>query len=152
MAGCQSSLHSYLVIPGYSTKVMTLDFTPEERHVYSATFPPCTASFGGADTPSYPDADVLSAPPNEAGGREGLRAINMLPLWGKAVLPISGDRAFAFSGQTQLGGFKNVPSRSSSNAFCSCSCVFITIGPYHATGSLSGSPDTSRKRMPSSPA
>jgi hypothetical protein len=49
---------------------MTLDFTPEERHVYSATFPPCTASFGGADTPSYPDADVLSAPPNEAGGRE----------------------------------------------------------------------------------
>ena len=33
----------------------------------------------------------------------------------------------------------------------SSSCVFITIGPYHATGSSSGLPDTSRKRMPSSP-
>src|SRR5437867_1944823 len=28
----------------------------------------------------------------------------------------------------------------------------MTIGPYHATGSLSGSPDTSRNRIPSSPA
>jgi hypothetical protein len=33
--------------------------------------------------------DGLSAPPNEAGGGKGLRAINMLPVWGKAVLPIS---------------------------------------------------------------
>ena len=31
-------------------------------------------------------------------------------------------------------------------------CVFITIGPYQATGSSSGLPETSRKRMPSSPA
>ena len=30
--------------------------------------------------------------------------------------------------------------------------MFITIGPYQATGSSSGLPDTSRKRMPSSPA
>ena len=30
-------------------------------------------------------------------------------------------------------------------------CVFITIGPYHATGSSSGLPETSRKRMPSRP-
>src|SRR5215831_12645448 len=28
----------------------------------------------------------------------------------------------------------------------------MTIGPYHATGSSSGLPDTSRKRMPSAPA
>ena len=34
----------------------------------------------------------------------------------------------------------------------SSSAVFITIGPYHATGSSIGLPDTSRKRMPSSPA
>ena len=34
----------------------------------------------------------------------------------------------------------------------SCSCVFITIGPYQATGSCNGLPETSRKRMPSSPA
>ena len=48
--------------------------------------------------------------------------------------------------------FRNVPSSSSSNACRSCSCVFITMGPYHATGSSSGFPETSRKRMPSSPA
>ena len=34
----------------------------------------------------------------------------------------------------------------------SSASVFITIGPYHATGSSSGLPETSRKRMPSSPA
>ena len=32
------------------------------------------------------------------------------------------------------------------------SCVFITIGPYQATGSWSGFPETSRNRIPSSPA
>ena len=48
--------------------------------------------------------------------------------------------------------FRKVPSWSSVNACCSCSCVFITIGPYHATGSSSGFPETSRKRIPSSPA
>src|SRR5215471_11553542 len=48
--------------------------------------------------------------------------------------------------------FKNVPSCNSRNASRNCPCVFITIGPYHATGSSSGLPDTSRKRMPSSPA
>ena len=37
-------------------------------------------------------------------------------------------------------------------AWRSSSCVFITIGPYHATGSSSGLPETSRKRMPSGPA
>src|SRR5579863_8243818 len=46
--------------------------------------------------------------------------------------------------------FKNVPSSSSSYACRSCSCVFITIGPYHATGSRSGLPDTNRNRIPSS--
>src|SRR5208337_2616010 len=30
------------------------------------------------------------------------------------------------------------------------SCVFITIGPYHATGSSSDFPETSRNRIPSS--
>ena len=48
--------------------------------------------------------------------------------------------------------FKNVPRSSSSNASCSSSCVFITIGPYQATGSSSGFPETSRNRIPSSPA
>jgi hypothetical protein len=49
-------------------------------------------------------------------------------------------------------GRKNVPSRSSSNACWSSVWVFITIGPYHATGSCSGFPETRRKRIPSSPA
>src|SRR5215469_1965268 len=47
---------------------------------------------------------------------------------------------------------RNVPSRSSMNACLSCSCVFITMGPYQATGSSSGLPETRRKRIPSSPA
>src|SRR5262249_31955984 len=46
----------------------------------------------------------------------------------------------------------NVPSRSSLKACCSSSSVFITIGPYHATGSSIGLPDTRRNRIPSSPA
>ena len=46
----------------------------------------------------------------------------------------------------------NVPLRSSVNACCSSACEFITIGPYQATGSLIGLPDTRMKRMPSSPA
>ncbi len=45
-----------------------------------------------------------------------------------------------------------VPSSSSLIAWRNCSWVFITIGPYHATGSASGLPDTSRNRMPCSPA
>src|SRR5215470_10433559 len=47
---------------------------------------------------------------------------------------------------------KNVPFSNSRNASRSCSCVFITIGPYHATGSSSGLPETNRNRIPSSPA
>ena len=39
--------------------------------------------------------------------------------------------------------FRNVPCCSSSNACLSCSCVFITIGLYHATGSSSGFPEIS---------
>src|SRR5207244_1287759 len=46
----------------------------------------------------------------------------------------------------------NVPSFSSANAWRSCACVFITMGPYQATGSSMGVPETRRKRMPSSPA
>ena len=44
------------------------------------------------------------------------------------------------------------PVCSSAIAWRSCSCVFITIGPYHATGSSIGLPDTSRNRIPSSAA
>ncbi len=44
------------------------------------------------------------------------------------------------------------PVCRSRTACCSSACVFITIGPYQATGSFSGLPETSRKRMPSSPA
>src|SRR5579864_1030167 len=61
------------------------------------------------------------------------------------------DASPEIGGQTFLV-FKNVPFSSSWNASRNCSCVFITIGPYHATGSCSGLPETSRKRMPSSPA
>src|SRR5580704_16754468 len=46
----------------------------------------------------------------------------------------------------------NVPLLSSATARCSSAWVFITIGPYHATGSSSGLPDTSRNLMPPSPA
>src|SRR6266496_4036982 len=44
------------------------------------------------------------------------------------------------------------PACNSAIAWRSCSCVFITIGPYHATGSSIGLPETNRNRMPSSPA
>jgi hypothetical protein len=46
----------------------------------------------------------------------------------------------------------NVPLRSSSYARLSSASVFITIGPYQATGSSSGRPEASRNRMPCSPA
>src|SRR3989442_2103637 len=45
-----------------------------------------------------------------------------------------------------------VPSCSSSYARRSSSGVFITMGPYHATGSSIGFPDTSRNLIPASPA
>ena len=48
--------------------------------------------------------------------------------------------------------FKNVPLSKSSKAVRSSCWVFITIGPYQATGSCSGLPDTRRKRIPFSPA
>src|SRR5215475_8085871 len=47
---------------------------------------------------------------------------------------------------------RNVPRSRSSNACRSSSCVFITIGPYQATGSSIGFPETRRNRIPSSPA
>ena len=37
-----------------------------------------------------------------------------------------------------------LPDRYSSNAMRSSSCVFMTMGPYQATGSPIGLPDTSR--------
>ncbi len=46
----------------------------------------------------------------------------------------------------------NVPLCSSVMACRNSSWVFMTIGPYHATGSSIGLPDTNRNRMPSSPA
>src|SRR5687767_2560523 len=46
----------------------------------------------------------------------------------------------------------NVPFCRSFISCCSCAFVFITIGPYQATGSSIGFPETSRNRMPSSPA
>jgi hypothetical protein len=46
----------------------------------------------------------------------------------------------------------NMPLFSSATACSSSARVFITIGPYHATGSSIGLPETKRKRMPSSPA
>src|SRR6266478_6404883 len=51
-----------------------------------------------------------------------------------------------------LPSFRKVPFSSSVKACRSCSWVFITMGPYQATGSSRGSPETRRKRMPSSPA
>ena len=46
----------------------------------------------------------------------------------------------------------NFPDCSSRMAVFSSACVFITMGPYHATGSSSGLPLTSRNRIPSGPA
>ena len=51
-----------------------------------------------------------------------------------------------------IGVLMNVSFCSSANACCNSSCVFITIGPYHATGSLIGLPETRMNRIPSSPA
>src|SRR6266436_1776749 len=51
-----------------------------------------------------------------------------------------------------LPSFRNVPFSSSVKAWRSCSCVFMTMGPYQATGSSRGLPETRRKRMPSAPA
>jgi quercetin dioxygenase-like cupin family protein len=48
--------------------------------------------------------------------------------------------------------FVKVPFLRSLNACCNSSAVFITMGPYHATGSSMGRHETSRNRMPSSPA
>src|ERR1017187_6768209 len=48
--------------------------------------------------------------------------------------------------------FRKVPFSNSWKACWSCSCVFITMGPYQATGSSSGFPETSRNLIPSSPA
>src|SRR4029077_10270224 len=62
------------------------------------------------------------------------------------------DLARRSGDQDALHTFRNFPSCNSVNACCSCSCVFMTIGPYHATGSSSGFPDTRRNRIPSSPA
>ena len=45
-----------------------------------------------------------------------------------------------------------VPLRSSATACWISAWVFMTIGPYQATGSRIGLPETSRNRMPSSPA
>src|SRR3979411_1089565 len=45
-----------------------------------------------------------------------------------------------------------VPLRSSATACCSSACVFITIGPYQATGSSIGLPPTTRKPMAPLPA
>jgi len=61
--------------------------------------------------------------------------------------PVSGS---TISCRSQVLRFKNVPSRSSVNAWRNSSCVFITIGPYQATGSLSGCSEISKKWTPSS--
>ena len=58
----------------------------------------------------------------------------------------------AFGKPRVVQSWMKVPARSSLTACCSSLCAFITIGPYQATGSLIGLPDTSRKRMPCSPA
>jgi hypothetical protein len=57
----------------------------------------------------------------------------------------------SFAGQNesqyiQVCSFMKVPFSNSSNAICSSSCVFMTIGPYHATGSPIGLPEIRRKR------
>ena len=69
-------------------------------------------------------------------------------------LPVERARPARFIPLQRCGQLRlmKVPSCNSETACRSCSCVFITIGPYHATGSSIGLPDTSRNRMPSSPA
>ena len=61
-------------------------------------------------------------------------------------------RPFPDVNRARYSALMNVPSRSSEMASWSSASVFMTIGPYHATGSSIGRPDTSRNRTPSSPA
>ena len=54
------------------------------------------------------------------------------------------DALARFASSFTSSSFRNFPLSSSSNAWRSCSCVFMTMGPYQATGSSSGFPETSR--------
>src|SRR5947208_1832701 len=55
-------------------------------------------------------------------------------------------------GAAFLCAFRNVPCSSSWNASRNCSCVFLTIGPYHASGPVlpQNFPHTTRTCVPSS--
>src|SRR6267143_5369321 len=68
-----------------------------------------------------------------------------------ATLPSSGVR-YSAPAFFVRPSFRNVPFSNSVKAWRSCSWVFMTMGPYQATGSSRGLPETRRKRMPSSPA
>jgi len=102
-------------------------------------------------------ANGVSAARGRAQGEAGGNAAHEL----RRRPPLRMDRAWTLVGR-RTGGDEaadarqlrsmNVPSRSSSIACRICSFVFITIGPYQATGSSIGWPDTSRKRIPCSPA
>ena len=62
------------------------------------------------------------------------------------------SRRFCGPSACHLCRIKRAVLQLADQAWRNSSSVFITIGPYQATGSSSGWPDTSRKRMPSGPA
>ena len=93
----------------------------------------------------FPIARVL-------GERFGVRTVLATPLIRDGI-PIGTIlmRRLAVRRYRSASGRRNVPSLSWAKACRSSSWVFMTIGPYQATGSLRGWPDTSKNRTPSSP-
>src|SRR4026208_236616 len=85
-------------------------------------------------------------------GRGGLVGQVGLGLVGQVGLGRVGLAALPYLASLTYLPLMNVPLRSSVSACCSSVFVFITIGPYHATGSSIGLPRTSREPSPSAPA
>ncbi len=71
-------------------------------------------------------------------------AQSSLPLFSR-LLSLAGCHLCRYVGNRYIC-LINVPFSYSSKASRSSSCVFMTIGPYQATGSPIGRPDTRRKR------
>ena len=115
---------------------------------------PGETSLSGRRGLFYPSFPAEGHPPREsdiATRRPGADTVTGLSPVG--ALPLQAARF----GEGQVpryrgaSGRRNVPSLSWAKACRSSSWVFMTIGPYQATGSLRGWPETSRNRIPSSP-
>ena len=62
----------------------------------------------------------------------GLRPVHGIS---RIIMTIGGGAPTRFFAESVTLYLMNVPFRNSSIACCSSAFVFITIGPYHATGS-----------------